>query len=384
MVSVEGKYSNLTYDATNRLLSIYDVARGVTDQYRYGPEGMRYKKTESVVSGNAKTAYYLYEGNDILYEEWYEGSTRTSCKLNVFLGGENIGRVRKEGGTESVQYFYNDHLGSRRAVTDSAGAVQAKIDYSVWGVPTVTNYNGYDGSLDVSYTGKEADATKLYYFNARYYDRSMGRFITEDPARNGMNWFAYCNNNPLSLTDPTGLIVVEYSSHYKMNEGLWSTELLGYGTDRKNETVGKIGCTVDTLANMIKTVDPGSSVTPKAINDDKTNFDPGTTNVLASLVAEKYGVNYSEAKSDYLKVFSDLDANPSIKYSMAIDVAFGNDSHTVGAESIEEYKGKTYFAIEQSSINDIAHGYNRKAWESNDGMILVPAEIVRGMRYVWK
>jgi len=108
-------------------------------------------------------------------------------------------------GNDCVHDFYNDHLGSRRAVTDASGTVQAKLEYSVWGVPSVTNYGGYEGSGDVSYTGKERDQTGLYYFNARYYDASLGRFITEDPARNGMNWFVYCNNNPLSRTDPTEL-----------------------------------------------------------------------------------------------------------------------------------------------------------------------------------
>lgn len=66
------------------------------------------------------------------------------------------------GSTERVQYFYNDHLGSRRAVTDYA----------------------------------------------RYYDAFLGRFITEDPARNGNNWFVYCSNNPLKYIDPTGLAEV--------------------------------------------------------------------------------------------------------------------------------------------------------------------------------
>ena len=83
--------------------------------------------------------------------------------------------------------------------------MKAKIDYSVWGGSTVTNYNGYDGSQDVSYTGKDRDATGLYYFNARYYDAVAGRFYSEDPIRDGGNWFVYCGNNPLSFTDPTGL-----------------------------------------------------------------------------------------------------------------------------------------------------------------------------------
>ncbi|MBI9098828.1 MAG: C40 family peptidase [Spirochaetaceae bacterium] len=45
----------------------------------------------------------------------------------------------------------------------------------------------------------------LYYFNARWYDSSLGRFITEDPIKDGTNWYIYCSNNPLSFVDPTGL-----------------------------------------------------------------------------------------------------------------------------------------------------------------------------------
>jgi hypothetical protein len=44
----------------------------------------------------------------------------------------------------------------------------------------------------------------LIYFNARYYDPTIGRFITEDPSAKGTGWYNYCNNNPLTYTDPTG------------------------------------------------------------------------------------------------------------------------------------------------------------------------------------
>ena len=46
---------------------------------------------------------------------------------------------------------------------------------------------------------------RLYYFNARYYDATIGRFINVDPIQDGLNWYVYCNNNPLSFKDPTGL-----------------------------------------------------------------------------------------------------------------------------------------------------------------------------------
>jgi uncharacterized protein RhaS with RHS repeats len=43
----------------------------------------------------------------------------------------------------------------------------------------------------------------------RYYDPSVGRFISQDPAQDESNWYAYCGNNPLVATDPTGLFAME-------------------------------------------------------------------------------------------------------------------------------------------------------------------------------
>ena len=65
--------------------------------------------------------------------------------------------------------------------------------------------NGTKG-FTASFTGKLYDKDAgMYYFNARWYDSELGRFITEDTARDGRNWFVYCENNPLIYTDPTGL-----------------------------------------------------------------------------------------------------------------------------------------------------------------------------------
>ena len=61
------------------------------------------------------------------------------------------------------------------------------------------------------YTGKEKDATGLYYYGARYYDPQIGKFITRDIIKGRksnsqtLNLYTYCLNNPIKYIDPTGL-----------------------------------------------------------------------------------------------------------------------------------------------------------------------------------
>jgi lysozyme len=50
------------------------------------------------------------------------------------------------------------------------------------------------------------------YFNARWYDPTTGRFISEDPVLDGTLWYAYVNNNPMTFVDPTGLEPYEYTT----------------------------------------------------------------------------------------------------------------------------------------------------------------------------
>ena len=58
----------------------------------------------------------------------------------------------------------------------------------------------------IKFTGKDLDLeTGLYYFNARWYDSDIGRFISEDPIKDGLNWYTYAVSNPLMYVDPSGL-----------------------------------------------------------------------------------------------------------------------------------------------------------------------------------
>ncbi len=120
---------------------------------------------------------------------------------SVFLKSRHLARV-----TEEETLFYGtDHQGSTVLVTDEAGIMVWSGEATPFG-DGVVRKSGNRPDLDLKYTGKDLDEdTGLYYFNARWYDAGTGRFISEDPARDGSNWFIYVSNNPLKFTDPTGL-----------------------------------------------------------------------------------------------------------------------------------------------------------------------------------
>ena len=65
--------------------------------------------------------------------------------------------------------------------------------------------SGAPGATDRLFTGEQRDADSgLYYLRARYYDPSIGRFLSQDPLPGG-NLYAYVGSNPVNRMDPTGL-----------------------------------------------------------------------------------------------------------------------------------------------------------------------------------
>ena len=109
-------------------------------------------------------------------------------------------------------YYYSaDGLGSVVALTKSNGsAVNTYFGYNTFGgmpAPTETVANPF------RFTGREWDSeTSLYYYRARYYDPLWGRFLSEDPAGfvSGDNFYRYVGNDPVNLTDPSGLAALVF------------------------------------------------------------------------------------------------------------------------------------------------------------------------------
>ncbi len=125
---------------------------------------------------------------------------------NNDVGAYSVRQLR--GGRSNIQFLHTDHLGSPVAATDVFGTVVGTAAYYPFGEQRTST--GVFGT-ERGFTGQIRDAgTGLNFYNARYQDPVLGRFISPDsivadPANPGLfNRFAYVSNNPLKYTDPTG------------------------------------------------------------------------------------------------------------------------------------------------------------------------------------
>ena len=102
------------------------------------------------------------------------------------------------------EYHHVNALGSNIVSTDDNQNVLVRYEYDVFGA--IRNETGTSDNTR-KFTGKEFDAdSNLYYYGARYYDPYIGRFTQRDPIGNGVNWYAYTANNPLTRVDRDGLL----------------------------------------------------------------------------------------------------------------------------------------------------------------------------------
>lgn len=197
--SANGEIWTYTYDLRNRLNSVSHGKAGTASlapvaSYTYDIRDLRIATQRA-----GKTNFYQYDlGGDLIWEE-----TGTDSIAYIQALGQTWAEVRTSGSDTSTYFHHTDHLGSTELITDSTGKVVWSGNFEAFGA---VSRNIGQGGFTPSFTGKQLDPdTGLYYFNARWYDPELGRFISEDPARDDINWYAYCANNPMNFVDPTGL-----------------------------------------------------------------------------------------------------------------------------------------------------------------------------------
>ena len=163
-------------------------------------------------SVNGKKYRYIVDGTRILRDE-YKG-------VDYLYDSE--GKVCGMVYEEETYYFAKNLQGDVISITRDTGLEIARYSYDAWGKCTITaavetwqevaeanvyRYRSYVYDSDLG----------LYYLHNRYYDPQVGRFISEDPARDGTNWYAYCGSDAVNYVDPDGL-------WRKVGETIWEAE----------------------------------------------------------------------------------------------------------------------------------------------------------------
>ena len=187
---------NLYWSRGNKLKS---GRIGLYFEYEYDANNIRYKKTVN----NDETVYY------------YNGTTLISERT----GNDYIRYLYDESGICGMTfngmpyYFEKNIMGDVMRVYDQKGVKVAEFTYDSYGnICSETGDMAY--YVKIRYRGYYYDnETGFYYLQSRYYDPSIGRFISADQPElipslamniGQLNLYAYCNNDPISYTDESG------------------------------------------------------------------------------------------------------------------------------------------------------------------------------------
>jgi len=190
------------YDGQNRLVRVTGPD-GAVVEYGYGPTGERVWKRD-----NRGLAWLVSDGRHLLAE--LDANLRLKTSYVHAPGLDRPLAVEQSG----QRFFYHAKSeGTIAGLTDATGKLAASYETDAFGNLTASNGRAPNRFL---YTAREFEPeTGLYYYRARYYDPSLGRFLSPDPQPGSwlepasLNRYAYARNAPTRYRDPMGLYILD-------------------------------------------------------------------------------------------------------------------------------------------------------------------------------
>ena len=225
---VTSETTTYQYDGENKLIQVITPRNSII--YQYDGFGRRIAKTV-----NGIVTKYVYDQEDTLFELDENDQIKA-----IYTHGPGIDepisvdRDTDGNGTLDTTYYYHyDGLGSVTAITDSTGNAVQTYEYDAFG-KIIQQTGSVENSY--TYTAREWDTeTGLYFYRARYYDPTIGRFINADPigfSGGDVNFYVYVQNNSVIWVDPSGLDVT-----VNLYPGAWHFGHVGVGINTQN-TIG--------------------------------------------------------------------------------------------------------------------------------------------------
>ncbi|WP_460317790.1 RHS repeat domain-containing protein [Pseudomonas ogarae] len=207
----------MSWDLRNQLREVRPVEReGANDDrelHLYGGDGMRRRKVRTSHT-NARSLVSEVRYLPGLEIRTHAGTGEVLQVICVQAGRSAMQVLHWEtappAGISNDQYRYNltDHLGSSSLELDSEAEVISQETYHPYGgTAWFAGRSGVEASYKtVRYSGKERDATGLYYYGFRYYASWLQRWVNPDPAEDvdGLNIYSMLRNNPLFFRDQLG------------------------------------------------------------------------------------------------------------------------------------------------------------------------------------
>ncbi|RMQ47354.1 YD repeat-containing protein [Pseudomonas cichorii] len=203
----------LEWDLRNQLQQITTVTRATKasdhERYIYDGQGLRCRKINSAQASNHTLV------GDVRYLPGLEIRTRADGEILHVITTHNVRALHWQAGlpngitNDQIRYNLNDHLGSSTLELDQQGSLISQESYYPFGG---TAWWAARSAVEakyktVRYSGKERDASGLYYYGFRYYAPWLQRWINPDPAGdiNGLNLFCFVANTPLLHKDLEGM-----------------------------------------------------------------------------------------------------------------------------------------------------------------------------------
>jgi RHS repeat-associated protein len=302
-----GDVTTFSWDYRHRLTEAKrTVGTTVTDDnFTYDVWNRRNVKGESVTGSNAVTIATIYDGANP-YDD-FTVTPATTTLATRYLYGTGIDQIFARYDGSNVDWYLTDRLGSVVDIVRASNGNSHTTTYDSFG--QILSENGSLVSGDrFKYTAREWDGgIGQYFYRARYYSPSVGRFESEDPIgfwAGDTNLNRYVFNSPSNDTDPSGLGPYDYFDWIgRLIGNRGSSEIDQKVKENQDRIAKNLPPIEDRLPKVGLTTNPYQICQMEPGGRDLIDQGLGRASFLASAGAAWYGIGFSLATPKYVPRF---------------------------------------------------------------------------------